>query len=153
MRYLISIFIAAALFLPVVLADNCTTAEKSEKATCPYMKAVAEGKSDDYSGKVCPVTGKKAGEAKAHCGAKCPMTCCGAAKTAAVTADSELKPQTTCPVMGGKINKELYVDHDGKRIYLCCGGCVGKVKADPEKYIKQLEAQGIQLEKVESAEI
>jgi len=41
--------------------------------------------------------------------------------------------QTTCPVMkGGKINKKLYVDHNGKRIYVCCKVCINKVKADPE---------------------
>jgi PBP1b-binding outer membrane lipoprotein LpoB len=25
-----------------------------------------------------------------------------------------VKKQTTCPVMGGKINKDVYADHDGK---------------------------------------
>lgn len=51
--------------------------------------------------------------------------------------------QTVCPVMGGKINKELYVDHDGKRIYVCCQACIAAVKANPEKYIKKLEGEGI----------
>ena len=59
----------------------------------------------------------------------------------------ELTPQTVCPVMGGKIDKNLYVDADGKRIYVCCRGCIEKVKADPKKYITQLEEQGITLEK------
>jgi len=49
--------------------------------------------------------------------------------------------------MGGEINKKLYVDADGKRIYACCAGCVEKIKANPQKYIKQLEDQGITLEK------
>ncbi len=51
--------------------------------------------------------------------------------------------QTVCPVMGGKINKALYVDSNGKRVYVCCEGCTDKIKADPGKYIKKLEAQGI----------
>lgn len=50
--------------------------------------------------------------------------------------------QTTCPVMGGKINKALYVDAKGHRIYLCCGGCIGKVKADPAKYLAKIKANG-----------
>lgn len=50
--------------------------------------------------------------------------------------------------MGGKINKNLYVDYQGKRIYVCCGMCIGKVKADPPKYIKELEAKGIVLEEI-----
>ncbi len=53
------------------------------------------------------------------------------------------KMQTTCPVMGGKIDKSQYADVQGKRIYVCCPGCVAKVKADPEKYIKKLEAEGV----------
>ena len=50
--------------------------------------------------------------------------------------------QTTCPVMGGAINKELYVDHEGKRIYVCCGGCIDQIKQDPQKYIDKLKADG-----------
>jgi YHS domain-containing protein len=60
---------------------------------------------------------------------------------------AEPKKQTTCPVMGGKINKAQYADVQGKRIYVCCPGCIGKIKADPDKYIKQLEAEGIVLDK------
>ncbi len=54
--------------------------------------------------------------------------------------------QTVCPVMGGEINKDLYVDHDGKRIYVCCQGCIEQVRKDPEKYIQKLEADGVTLE-------
>jgi YHS domain-containing protein len=50
--------------------------------------------------------------------------------------------QTTCPVMGGEINKELYVDHEGRRVYFCCESCVGEFKKDPEKYLNKLEAIG-----------
>ena len=56
-------------------------------------------------------------------------------------------PQTTCPIMGGKINKKLYVDHGGKRIYVCCGGCLDPIKKAPQKYIAGLEAQGITLDR------
>jgi len=55
--------------------------------------------------------------------------------------------QTTCPVMkGNKVNPKLYVDADGYRIYVCCGGCVKAVKADPGKYIAQMKADGVELE-------
>ena len=55
-------------------------------------------------------------------------------------------PQTTCPVMRGKINKQQYVDHDGKRIYVCCAGCIDKIKADPARYIGKLEKEGVVLD-------
>ena len=58
------------------------------------------------------------------------------------------KPQTTCPVMkGSPVSKSLYVDAEGYRIYVCCGACVGAVKADPAKYIAQMQAEGIELAK------
>jgi YHS domain-containing protein len=55
------------------------------------------------------------------------------------------KLQSTCPVMGGKINKKQYADVKGKRIYVCCPGCIGKIKADPATYIKKLEKDGVVL--------
>ncbi len=57
------------------------------------------------------------------------------------------KPQTTCPLMGGKIDKAFYADHDGKRVYFCCAECVAKFKKDPAKYIKKLEDAGVTLAK------
>ncbi len=57
-----------------------------------------------------------------------------------------MQMQKTCPVMGGKINKKLSVDVKGKRIYVCCNGCIGMIKNSPEKYIKILEEKGENIE-------
>ena len=67
----------------------------------------------------------------------------------ATFAFAEGKAQTTCPVMKGNpvSGKSQYVDVEGYRIYVCCGGCVGAVKADPAKYIAQMQADGVELEK------
>ena len=56
--------------------------------------------------------------------------------------------QTTCPVMGGPVNKELYADHDGKRVYFCCGYCDGEFKKDPQKYLNKLEEMGQEAETI-----
>ena len=61
------------------------------------------------------------------------------------------KPQENCPVMGGKISKEVFVDHSGKRVYFCCNGCPETFKKDPDKYIKKLESEGVELEKAPPA--
>lgn len=58
------------------------------------------------------------------------------------------KLQTTCPVKGGAINKSLYVDHDGKRIYVCCNECIAEVQKDPAKYVKSMEEAGVALDPV-----
>ena len=59
------------------------------------------------------------------------------------------KPQTLCPVMGGAINKDVYTDYEGKRIYFCCPGCDTTFKEDPEKYLQQMNDEGIDVESVE----
>ena len=56
-------------------------------------------------------------------------------------------PQTTCPVLGGKINQEVYTDYQGQRVYFCCAGCVDVFKKDPEKYLKEMKEQGVTPEK------
>lgn len=58
----------------------------------------------------------------------------------------EGNPQTVCPVMGLAINKELYADVKGKRIYVCCPPCIDKLKADPDPYIRDMEMRGIVIE-------
>ena len=70
-----------------------------------------------------------------------------AGQAPAATNAVAVKAQTTCPVMGGAVDKTKFVDYDGKRIYVCCGGCIAKIKKDPAKYVKQLEAEGVTLDK------
>lgn len=70
-------------------------------------------------------------------------------KKLAEMGEAPAKLQTTCPVMkGSRINRSLYVDFNGKRIYVCCNHCVKQVKADPAKYVEQIEKEGIVLESV-----
>lgn len=67
-----------------------------------------------------------------------------AAKT---TAETTVKKQTVCPVMGGAIDRSIYADANGKRVYFCCNGCPSAFKKDPAKYIAIMEKQGITLDK------
>ncbi len=46
--------------------------------------------------------------------------------------------QTVCPVMGEPINKDIFVEYKGKRVYFCCPGCEEKFLAEPEKYLAKL---------------
>ena len=56
------------------------------------------------------------------------------------------KTQTTCPVLAGNIDKNVYVDYHGKRIYFCCSGCDAEFMKNPEKYMKKLQEEGVTLE-------
>lgn len=59
------------------------------------------------------------------------------------------KPQTACPVSGKAINKEVFVDYQGQRIYFCCPACPDKFRQEPEKYFAQFEKEGIELENIQ----
>ena len=72
----------------------------------------------------------------------------GMMKQAAATADevnetatkaTASMEQTTCPVMdGNKIDKNVFVEYKGKKVYFCCAACKGEFEKDPEKYIAKL---------------
>jgi YHS domain-containing protein len=57
------------------------------------------------------------------------------------------KPQSLCPVLAFPINKSLFVDYEGKRIYFCCDGCQKEFNQDPAGHVKKMEDQGVLLEK------
>ena len=46
--------------------------------------------------------------------------------------------QTECPVMGGGINKAIFVEYKGKKVYFCCEPCKGKFEEAPEQYVAKL---------------
>ena len=62
-------------------------------------------------------------------------------------AEKTEKVQTTCPVMGGEINKDIYLDHEGNRIYFCCQACVEKFNQDPDTYLQKLKTANVTLQK------
>jgi YHS domain-containing protein len=63
----------------------------------------------------------------------------------------EMKAQTHCPVMGGKINKEVYTDIQGQRVYHCCAGCSKPLRENPDKYFQKAAAEGVIFENIQSA--
>ena len=46
--------------------------------------------------------------------------------------------QTKCPVMGGDIDKNIFVTYKDKKVYFCCKACVAKFEADPSAYVGKL---------------
>ena len=60
--------------------------------------------------------------------------------------------QKLCPVMNEPISPDLYVDFEGKRIYVSCTHSLDIVKANPKKFVRQLESEGITLERVPKGE-
>ncbi len=47
--------------------------------------------------------------------------------------------QTTCPLMEEMaIDKSVYTEYKGKKVYFCCAGCINTFKENPEKYLSKL---------------
>ncbi len=65
-----------------------------------------------------------------------PMKPAAAAAPAQPTAQTA--EQTNCPIMGGPINKDIFVEYQGKKVYFCCKGCPETFLANPEKYLSKL---------------
>jgi len=46
--------------------------------------------------------------------------------------------QKTCPIMGNPIDKNIYVEYKGKKVYFCCAECKAKFEQEPGKYLSKL---------------
>lgn len=55
--------------------------------------------------------------------------------------------QKLCPVMGSPINKDVFTDYNGMRIYFCCAGCDETFTSDPDTYLAKMKKAGVVLEK------
>ena len=46
--------------------------------------------------------------------------------------------QTTCPIMGMAVDKNVYTEYKGKKVFFCCAGCETPFLENPEKYLSKL---------------
>ena len=58
-----------------------------------------------------------------------------------MTSCAKDKSQQTCPIMGFKPDRALFSDYKGRRVYVCCMGCIEAFNQDPERFIKFLEKE------------
>ncbi|MGA1980217.1 MAG: YHS domain-containing protein [Sedimentisphaerales bacterium] len=56
---------------------------------------------------------------------------------AAASAATEVE-QTVCPVTGEKIDKNIFTEYKGKKVYFCMESCKTAFEKDPGKYISKL---------------
>ncbi len=65
----------------------------------------------------------------------------GCGKTETPPSDVEaVIAQKTCPVMtGNPIDKNIFVEYKGEKVYFCCEGCPDMFKEAPEKYLSKLD--------------
>ena len=101
----------------------------------------------------CPISGEPVNPeiTVENNGEKVAFCCGGCAKKFKAKPDSfkaklaaSYTYQTTCPVMGKKINPKSFTTlKSGAKVYYCCPGCDSKLRGNPDKYADALEAQGV----------
>ena len=60
--------------------------------------------------------------------------------------DAAVPVSPVCPQMGYKVNQDLYAQKDGRRIYVCCKGCITPVERrwnDALKKVNELSKQPV----------
>jgi YHS domain-containing protein len=71
-------------------------------------------------------------------------------KTGAVqTSDTDTQlpsNQTRDAISGNRVNKDLYADYEGKRVYFCCAESKKTFASDPQPYLIAFREQGVILE-------
>ena len=74
----------------------------------------------------------------------------GAEKKAEVETSNTQPPaelyQTTDALSGNPINRNIYEDYEGKRIYFCCRNSKKKFLADPSIYLDKFKELGVTLQ-------
>jgi YHS domain-containing protein len=68
---------------------------------------------------------------------KTAATAAQEAKETATQAAAAME-QTLCPVSGDKIDKNVFIEYKGKKVYFCCASCKSIFDKDPEKYLAKL---------------
>ena len=156
----------------LTLATMATAGEMKMQGHDPQMKAMQHDADsgnaavklrDAGTQKTCPVTGDPVDKSVfVDYQGKRIYFCCASCKTdfgkepekyLKKIRDKGEKPallalvhQKTCPVMGSPIDKKIYSDYKGKRVYFCCGSCKAEFKKNPEKYLKKLQEMGEEAE-------
>jgi hypothetical protein len=101
---------------------------------------------------ICPVSGGKLGEhgpaVKAKIGAEEVFLCCRACLNGEVRPElwaaihqNMAAAQGDCPVMEHKLPKQpKWTIANGRLLFVCCPPCIEDIAADPDKFIKKVDA-------------
>ncbi|MCX7000907.1 MAG: YHS domain-containing protein [Candidatus Sumerlaeota bacterium] len=133
-------FLLVTLFAVTVMAQTRTTRRprrtREPGASAQGVKAGETKSHDKATTATLPMgeKGKKEGEVKGK------------------THGTTMRKQTRCPVDNTRVDKKIFTDQNGKRVYFCCSDCKKEFEKNPDKYMKQMKEKGIELGKTPPAE-
>lgn len=62
----------------------------------------------------------------------------------------ELQPQSTCPITGKPVDKNLYADYEGHRIYFSAKDCAATFAEFPDRWLYEMYAKGQRPENIQT---
>ncbi len=79
---------------------------------------------------------------EAHAGELADILPSGEADSAEDAADDTVAGgpiNSTCPVTGEPVNRNLTTEYEGQLVAFCCGGCLAQFESDPESFAEAIE--------------
>ncbi len=137
----VSILAAVPLALGAVLVlGSCCGRHGSHGHAAPAATQGGCCASETPAASPAPVAAHASGGAHAPAAEPAPAP----APAGRPPARAAVAEQTNCPVLGGPIDKSVFIEYQSKKVYFCCQGCPDVFPADPAKYIAKLPqfAQG-----------
>jgi YHS domain-containing protein len=131
---------AGVLVVGVILLQGCEESEPSGSGT--------SGSKQETDGQkwTCPMHPDIIADKPSKC-SKCGMDLVplkAESKPKAMTMPMPIKKiaaaaeQTMCPIMNMAIDKKVFIEYKGKKVYFCCPGCEDKFNEEPAKYVAKL---------------
>jgi YHS domain-containing protein len=131
---------------------NCPKKFKADPAAFAAKANAQLAETGQITQVACPISGKACNPAaKSEVAGATVCFCCKNCKSkvdsasdavAMVFGDGAFEKaftlQTTCPVSGKPIKADKVVEHNGKKVYFCCGNCPKAFESNPEKYTEKL---------------
>ncbi|RMF97983.1 MAG: hypothetical protein D6741_09735 [Planctomycetota bacterium] len=124
--------------------QGTASAEAAKQAAIDRLKIAVQG--------VCPVSGQRLGAhgtpVKAQVAGETIFLCCKGCFGGKISGENWAKihsamkaAQGVCPVMGKPLPANAQsVVIDGQTVFVCCPGCISKIKADPKLYLGKVYA-------------
>lgn len=131
--------------------DGCPDgfAAKKEKLAAKANLQLVQTKQAVQVG--CPMSGEACGDATETVEGVKVCFCCENCSGSVAKAEDKVESafgekafakgfttQTKCPVSGKQIDATKTAEHQGKKVYFCCGGCPDVFEREPEKFAKSL---------------
>ena len=142
MRMIVAIAVLASA--PQIAVGQPTTDRAQEQQRRDQLRIAVQ--------EICPISGQKLGSMgtpiKVKVGEETVFLCCKGCMKQKIKPEhwatihaNAAKAQRICPVMKHEISKNpKWTIVEGQVVYVCCPPCKKKVAADPQKYLRAVDA-------------